>query len=48
MKMNRKEAIAGMRATAVATYLPGNLTAHAASGNSDLKDVYAYINENYD
>ena len=48
MKVNRREAIAGMGATAAATYLAGNLTAHAASGDSDLKDVYAHIDKNYD
>lgn len=48
MKMNRREAMAGMGMTAAAAYLAGNLTAHAAPGNSDLKDVYAHIDKNYD
>ena len=48
MKMNRREAIAGMGATAAATYLAGNLTAQAAEHNTALNAVYDYVEKNYD
>lgn len=46
MNINRRQAIAGL--SAAAAYMAGNLTAHAAARNSAYKDIYAYIDKNYD
>lgn len=48
MNIRRRETIAGLGATAAATYLSGNLIAHAGQRKSELKEVYAYVDKNYD